>query len=344
MKKLVEFLWIISLSSIIIGLNSCKTNDESIATREINKQEATQLIANLESFNKNLLKQKESTRGFTTSLFKFLAISGADILGAWEGGKVGGVIGSIGGPAGTAIGAVTVGLICGTGASYLAYETCSGYSVHYNPDMYSGPIYVYDNPAAIYTELRKIEDEQRVALKKETNISVNFPDEYKLVENVGIDHNIILENLVRKEPTKSIGEITFSEQLDQNDSTVLNYLSNPDFVAQYQSIQDKILNAITEIGAIDLEVYYANPEGQQVSSTAKKIMELFMEIYTKYPDGFDDIDTIINYYIQKIESADFLTQEEKECLYSGLSVAAYSPRFWADRFENEMSKDIKIRK
>lgn len=176
-------------------------------------------------------------------------------------------------------------------------------------DSMFGPVYYYEEPVAIYTEMMKIDSLQRLMLKNNVRTSVELPSKYEYIENVGIDHNLILENTISKEAVKSIPEETIPI-----DSATLNYLKSPVFVNQYQSIQDQILNSIDEIGRIDLDLYFKNPETHQVSALTKKIMELFLDIYTQYPDGYADIDTIVNYYIQAIEQSQ-LTSEEKENLY-----------------------------
>lgn len=148
-----------------------------------------------------------------------------------------------------------------------------------------------------------------------------------------------MEGIVNNETAKSTTIPT--EIIGQQDSVALEYFKNPEFVAQYQSLQDRILYTITELGTLDFDLYFSNPEIQQVSDTTAKIMELFLDIYTKYPNGFEDIDEIINHYIQEIEKSN-LSSYDKEYLFTGLSVAAYSPRFWADKLEGETISEKSI--
>jgi hypothetical protein len=64
-------------------------------------------------------------------------------------------------------------------------------------------------------------------------------------------------------------------------------------------------------------------------------MEMFMELYTRYPAQLEDVDFIVNYYADKIASADSLDTDQKEAMLSALSVSAYSPRYWISRLEPE---------
>ena len=47
----------------------------------------------------------------------------------------------------------------------------------------------------------------------------------------------------------------------------------------------------------------------------------------------DDIDFIVSYYMRAIESSPELTPDEKEMIFTGLAVAAYSPRLWIDKIQ-----------
>ena len=66
------------------------------------------------------------------------------------------------------------------------------------------------------------------------------------------------------------------------------------------------------------------------SSTAKEILKLFSDLYTKYPSKIEDVDFIIDYYAEHIFASSALSETDKDALFSSLSVAAYSPRYWVE--------------
>lgn len=54
------------------------------------------------------------------------------------------------------------------------------------------------------------------------------------------------------------------------------------------------------------------------------VMRLYLEVFQNYPDKADDVEFITNKYIELISASNELTAEEKEIIYSALSVAASS--------------------
>ena len=60
----------------------------------------------------------------------------------------------------------------------------------------------------------------------------------------------------------------------------------------------------------------------------QKVMNLFLKIYSNYPQNQTDINDIINKYVSIIEPSTELSKEEKELICSSLSVAAYSFKYW----------------
>lgn len=57
-------------------------------------------------------------------------------------------------------------------------------------------------------------------------------------------------------------------------------------------------------------------------------MRLYLDVFQTYPDKADDVEFITNKYIEHISASDELSAEEKEIIYSALSVAASSYEYW----------------
>ena len=64
---------------------------------------------------------------------------------------------------------------------------------------------------------------------------------------------------------------------------------------------------------------------------------MFMTLYTQYPSKLDDIDFIVDYYANQIAVSKALNDSEKDAMFSALSVAAYSPRYWIDELGIELT-------
>lgn len=64
-------------------------------------------------------------------------------------------------------------------------------------------------------------------------------------------------------------------------------------------------------------------------------MDMFMQLYTRYPAQLEDVNFIVNYYANKIADSRALSSDQKEAMLSALSVSAYSPRYWISQLDLE---------
>ena len=81
------------------------------------------------------------------------------------------------------------------------------------------------------------------------------------------------------------------------------------------------------------DAYYAGLEAENNNSDTNEdvpdvVMRLYLEVFQNYPDKADDVEFITNKYIEFISASNELTAEEKEIIYSALSVAASSYEYW----------------
>ena len=81
------------------------------------------------------------------------------------------------------------------------------------------------------------------------------------------------------------------------------------------------------------DAYYAGLEAENNNSDTNEdvpdvVMRLYLEVFQNYPDKADDVEFITNKYIELISASNELTAEEKEIIYSALSVAASSYEYW----------------
>ena len=60
-------------------------------------------------------------------------------------------------------------------------------------------------------------------------------------------------------------------------------------------------------------------------------MNLFVNILETYSDKVEDIEFIINKYVDAIQSTSELSEDEKDNIYKSLSVAASSYEFWNEK-------------
>lgn len=65
-----------------------------------------------------------------------------------------------------------------------------------------------------------------------------------------------------------------------------------------------------------------------------KIIQLFLEVFQEYPSDMEDINYLINKYIELIESDAQITELQKEAVYFALSTAAYSTNYWYSKSQD----------
>ena len=267
--------------------------------------EALLLLSTLQDFNDDVLFAATITRedegGFWQTVWKVtrrvIKVASGDLLGAAEGGAAGAGVGAvIGGATGAGVGLIAGGIVCGVSGSVEAYEKdvekneekseCSPMKFDWNT-IYSNPKYVYD------TMVNITEDEIQQEIAR-ANVDVSFFKENPEYVRVGAMHNICLQKL-----SEPVGDRITPAII--GGSIEGRIMQHPDYIKQYQAALDNISYYLGEFdkvfGENGINPTY-NP--MYASSTAKEILKLFSDLYTKYPSKIEDVDFIIDYYAEHI--------------------------------------------
>lgn len=276
---------------------SC-SKDESLKLpkKEI---ESSELVQILESVNNDFMANKPEVRGkgWEAKFLQVLCVAAADVGGGYEIGKIGAKIGAFAGPKGAVAGAVIGGTIGAVGASYGAY--CGTRSVTVNED--------YPLVISAYSYMQ--ENKELKSLVSSEGIALQIPKEYKRPVEAGIEHNLML-SLLREESANLSAHVNRLSNLERT------VTESSEFKEAYNSCIERA-RAITFI-----------PREAAENEIGQKVMNLFLKIYSSYPENQTDVNDIINKYISIIEPSTELSKEEKELIYSSLSVAAYSFKYW----------------
>lgn len=285
-----KFLLII-VAALVIFSFSC-TDQENVSKAD----NQAVLIENLQQFNESLITSEKESRSF----MRFLCVASADVAGAYEVGRICGRFGLfVGGIKGALIGGGIGGLIGGVGASYGAYcGTRSQIVSHDSKELITSAYAVV-----------KMNDELVREYPRE-NIDINLPKKHKDLLEIGIKHNIILD-MVRNE-REILEEIIPDSVLTEEEK---NVLESKEFIDSYN-------NFIPKYATLSVDEFLS---GETVDS---KVMSLFLDIYNAYPENIQDVKFIINKYIELIEASDSFTDDEKQSIYAGLSVAVCSYEYW----------------
>lgn len=291
-------------SLIWVFLFSSCVNEELTPGKAGNEQvfEST-LVNELKALNDSLLtSQTPETKGFWKKALTFCAIAGADAAGAYEVGKIGASIGSIVGPKGTIVGAAVGGLIGGAGASYGAYRTTRTYSV-VSPQMVT----------AAYVSVK--EDNPNLINFYPNQISLKLPENKKGLQDIGAKHNLVLKKLANQEFSSTpIANVFTPEEVQ--------IIESSEFENGYYSVLNTYVYG-------DYDTYIENN-----GTTGNTVMKLYLDIMNKYPEKANDVEFISNKYIELISLSADLSEDEKDLLYSAISVAVSSFEYW----ENELQQ------
>lgn len=299
--------------------------------------ESALLLNSLQEFNLEFMSTQTITRGEKLEKIwkktkQVLYVSTGDLIGAYQGARLGAQAAPYFGPqVGTAI-IVASGLVTGVAGSVDAYRDyakkyqgsstcCASLSFDWNK-IYESPYYVYEN----MVDITEAEIQREIAA---ANVNMSFYSENPEYARIGIMHNIGLQKMIGE---NNITENRTTELKVIGGSDEEMMLKNPKFIAKYQDILKDINYFQQEFESV-IGDSGINPSFNQItaSPTAIEILDLFLDLYNNYYGALEDVDFIINFYADHIFESSALDGEEKNALLSSLAVAAYSPRFWVDK-------------
>lgn len=260
------------------------------------------LVNDLKALNDSLIfSQNTETKGFWSGALTFCAIAGADAAGAYEVGKIGAKVGFlVGNLDGALIGAGIGGLIGGAGASYVAYRSTRSTSI-VSPQTVT----------AAYVAVRQ--DSPNLSEYSPTQINLNLPENKRHLQEIGAKHNLVLKKLSNQD----LSLTPVSEVLTSMETKIIQ---SSEFEKGYYSILNSYVFG-------DYDTYVANN-----GSVGNTVMKLYLDIMNKYPEKANDVEFISNKYVELISASPELTEEDKDLLYSAISVAVSSFEYW----ENEL--------
>lgn len=299
--------------SVGIFIFSCTKVSQSPQTSKIY---TSQLVRVLDDFNADLMESKGRERTYDvekmsgyilTTKAGFWSIAFKDVKGAWTGSRIGCRAFVIFGPQSAIVGSVLGGLLGGAISSAYGASTSSVKSgtSYYIEDL--SPLDVYKVSVALDTS-----SVSQAATLLEARI--DMPQEYKPLFEIGAKHNLILDYVF----SGNVDDMIDIEiEIDTN-TIEYQVVSSEEFEEVYRQAIESSMSG---------EYYYMD---ETFEGVAKQIVNLFTEAYLTYPDNIEDVDYLINGYINVIEEFSELTEDEKQAIYIGLVVAAGSTDYWRE--------------
>lgn len=137
-----------------------------------------------------------------------------------------------------------------------------------------------------------------------SKITLKYPTVDTNIQLMGAKHNLVLQKLVDNDLSL----------------TPINKCITPEEEAIITSkeIEDSYYSGLEE----------ENTDEETDKDVPDVVMRLYLDVFQTYPDKADDVEFITNKYIEHISASDELSAEEKEIIYSALSVAASSYEYW----------------
>lgn len=289
--------------TICVLLSSCSTDSNDVITPERTSNLHSALIDDMSNFNDSLLSTLPSTRVSNKRILDNMSIVVADAIGAYGCGKIGAKVGSFFGH--PIVGASIGALIGGAYSSYDCYNRLNSTRAIVSQNQLK-PIQV----AAAYIPALKDESLIEDNLPKKINLKYISDNEENIA--IGAKHNIIVRNLQANNFSLNSEVQTYLS----NDE--IDILSSKEFILGFDSITCSINNYVIK------EKIPQNID----NSTSSLLMNLFAKIINTYSDQTEDVDFIINKYLEAVQNTSELSKEEKDNIYKALSVAASSFEYW----------------
>lgn len=285
--------------------SSCKSFESAPAmdTLDDNLNEDP-LIISLSELNDSLYKSTKvtnvNTRGWRDifGFLKLVEIVYVDVLGGIKGAQWG----SAGGVAGSIAGCVLVGI----GTSALA---CCNFENTVATRISDRAYYPQSQVEAAYAYAIQDKKLQQEEIINCSAIKIQFPPNFESSVEVGLYHNIALKILNDELPSEyELGDYLTEEQM--------SILHSESFKRNYSTL-------LTDPNLFSMDYL------EDCSQKEDRIIKLFLDVYKEYPEDLEDVNLLINLYIDRIEADSTITELQKQCVYSALSIAAYSTVYWS---------------
>ena len=302
----------IVVTCICVLFYSCNKNKQNIEETD----ESELLLNELDSFNAELLKQRHIDRQYDVRSNTFSApltrspgtgvvVAVADIKFGWKGFKWGSKAGALAGPHSAVIVGSLGALAAGTIASLAAYEGTKGGSMEITNSLTPEQMLLMrDAYLAEEVALPCLEVD-----RSDVQMNISMPQRYASSLSIGEMHNAIVEMAVN--PTINIPALTNHLESDE-----LEYIQRDDFLTLFNEAKNCDVTIQDGVDGLD-------------SRLIEQIANLFTEAYYACSSSIPTVDYIINNYLMTLEDYNVLSDEDKQIIYTGLSIAAYSTRYWS---------------
>lgn len=303
MKKLNSYI-VLLLCAILLSCTENVDNNNAL------QRENSKVIENLSSFNDSLMLSSRHTRVSTRRLLYYLSVASADAGGAYSGGQAGLKVGTlIGQPhIGAAIGAVC----CGGYASYMCHRLLSDANVTRGVSTSNTKLKAMDIAAAYAPILSEGE-----IIEKNRTDNIYLNDLSVDIKDIGAKHNLLLSNL----QTNHFEKQSVEKNLTSEELCILN---SDEFEIEMDSTVNQLQMSMQDGKVVQIS-------GKDIPA---KVMNLFFEIFTNYPNDENDIGMVVSRYLKEIDLDASFSELDRILIRQALSVAVSSFEYWSNYDKN----------
>lgn len=304
MKKLFFILFPIVIAIFVACSNDDRVEspiqtDNTVLMSDV--QHTDSLILKLKAINEDFINAKShtsETRGAIRDFFRAIAIAVADAKGFIAGLKVGlSVLGWVGGVVGGIIGAAVYSTLAGIQFRAPAFdESTSVNRTHIE---------------LVVGNVRKDTELQHKMLQACSDVQINFPEKFSEVRKVGIYHNSALLSISEN------SQMNYDELKRLYSKEEMDLLSSECFNQMFDELEN------------DSNLPFSRtPQLGEDLSRADEVIDVFLKGFSTFPENMNDVNDLVNSYIEEIEKDSTISMDEKVVIYSTFSTAAYSASFW----------------
>ena len=329
MKKYILFC-LISITMMIF-FSSCSDNDKEYTnvSSEIIIENASnnKTIQQMKEYNKVKLNTPVATRSIGGWLKKIFHVTCADVLGALKG-----IVDNYStiqtcnsiNPTLATIATVYFGLDGGIPASKHAWNTCNGLSLTTSQwnSLFSNVV----DFCEISEVLNDTTFQNSIYVEQDTLFSeILLPTSLSHLKTVGLYHNVVLNSFTPLQPLNRDGtryDVTPYQQPEE----IEELLESSNFSSTFYSVKNAIAMHFSILNGFDIESFItANP---YTSSNVGDTFDLFFDALDNIVTEPDDVLSLVNDYIDIIETNNEFSTYERTQVYLGFVVAAYSYNMW----------------
>lgn len=299
---------IIIYSLFVVAVSGCRNSSDILQetsegnVQSFNHYQEVELISNLEAFNDSLTNSRVIPNFNWDAFRTAVDITFSDLLGAAEGAQAGAYVGGLLGPNGAVIGASVGAPVVAAYRSYKASKDHKERRDHIS--ITGGKDLNFDDCLSAYIYMK--ENCDNIAQFHTNKITLLLPRSLSYLQNWGIQHNIILANMING----SFSETPIYEGLSEFEYNLFTseYLKNKCFVNygnQYNLMLEKIDDA-----------------------KLAKILNLFINAVVNSTSSYSELEFISNRYVSEIWNSSSLNLNQQTFLTGSICVGVYSCEYW----------------